>query len=530
MKFNYFKSILLCTGLLSSALSAMAQALVPSPFTQPYVYVGRAGITNSTRTFQIFTSPNTTVSNFTGGTVLIPALPGAPRVNGVGYNRADNLLYGVSYPNAPISQNVSVYRIGANGVMVRLGILNPPEDINYGTFNTTAGAVDGLGCLWVTAITSHIQPGPSLTPGDLKIYMVRVRSVHDIPAPPNNYGVNVIPADYFELDVSDTALRVAGEAFVRSIVNSSSATGASGGLEDFALNPVDGKFYSFVSYPNPNDTTEVLGRPVSIDMSTLKLQVVGTVTNSPSINGAPNDDIVGTYFDPLGNMFILYTDGQYAQVNLTTGAITLLSPTSPFPLEQGNLRGDFASNVAVVPLPVVLERFSGEVIGARRMLKWIVGTEENVEKYILESSRTGKTFEAMGTVEAAGQSDYSFTDNAANSGPVTYYRLKVVDKNGAFKYSSTLRLDVKKDFLLETSIYPISPNAEQVFIETSAANITVTLNNMVGQQLAINHYKGDEGRNIYKLPLPALKSGTYLINVYDAGTGNLLHAKRIVKL
>lgn len=527
---NYFKSTLLCAALLSYTLSAAGQALVPSPFTQPYVYVGRAGLTNSTRTFQIFTSPNTTVSNFTGGTALIPAPPGTPRINGIGYNRADNLLYGLSYPNAPISQNVSVYRVGANGVMVRLGILNPPEDINYGTFNTTAGTVDGLGCLWLTVITSQVQPGPNLMPGDLKLYMVRVRSVHDLPTPPNNYGTNVIPVDFFELDVSDTALQVAGDAFVRSIVNSGSVTGATGGLEDFALNPMDGKFYSFVSYPNPNDTTEVLGRPVSIDMSTLKLRVVGTVTNSPSFNGAPNDDIVGTYFDPLGNMFILYTDGQYAQVNTTTGAVTVLSPTSPFPVELSNLRGDLASNVSVIPLPVVLERFSGEVIGMSRMLKWIVGTEENVEKYILERSQNGKTFEAVGTVEATGQSDYSFTDNGVNNRHLTYYRLKVVDKNGAYKYSSTLRLGVKKDLLPDISVYPTTANTEQVFIETSAANITVTLTNMVGQQFGITHYKGDEGRNIYKMPLPTLKSGTYLISVYDASTGNLLHAQRVVKL
>jgi hypothetical protein len=528
MKFNYFKSTLLCTALLSG-VSVTAQT--PSQFTQPYVYLGRAGINNSTQPFQLFTSPNTTVSNFTGGTALIPALPGTPRLNGIGYNRADNLVYGISFPNAPISQNVAVYRVGANGVMVRLGILNPPEDIVYGTFNTTAGTVDGLGCLWVTAIVSDMQPGPNLALSNLKVYMVRVQSVQNIPTPPGNYGTSVLPADFFELNVSDPALQLPGEAFVRSIINSSNPANATGGLEDMALNPLDGKFYSYVSYPNPADTTEVLGRPISIDMSTLKLSVVGTVINSPSTNGAPDREIAGTYFDPLGNMFMVYTDGQYAQVNLTTGAVTVLSATSPFPLSSANLRGDFASNVSVIPLPVVLNRFTGEVIDKVNKLKWNVGTEENVEKYVVERSIKGKTFDAIGSVEASGESDYSFSDDSKNETPVTYYRLKVVDKNGTYKYSSVLKLSSKKELLRETAVYPTAiNNIEQVFIETSSANITVTLTNISGQQFGITHYKGAEGRNIYKMPLPALKTGTYLISVYDATTGNLLHAQRVVKL
>ena len=297
-------------------------------------------------------------------------------------------------------------------------------------------------------------------------------------------------------------------------------------MEDIALNPIDQKFYSYLTYPNPSNTSELIGRPVVIDMSTQKVSVVGTVLNSPSTNGAPNREMAGSYFDAGGNMYGVFTDGKYAQINLQTGALMNITQSS-LPLDNDNLRGDLASNIAVIPLPVALKDFSGEAANNSNKLTWNVASEEHLDKYIVERSDDCKSFTVVGYVAAGQKAQYSFVDNTVKS-PTSYYRLKMLDKNGSYKYSGILKLVAGDRIQPVAAVYPTTIAGEQLYIQTSASHTTVTLTNLTGQQFGMNHYTS-AGSSIQSFALPALKSGTYLVSVYDGETGELLTAQRIVK-
>jgi hypothetical protein len=103
------------------------------------------------------------------------------------------------------------------------------------------------------------------------------------------------------------------------------------------------------------------------------------------------------------------------------------------------------------PLPVQLTSFnaSEETFGTK--LVWNTAEESGIVSYVVERSTDGKNFTAIGTVKAANLRSYSFTD--AQPADNNYYRLKMVELDGTFKYSFIISLKAK----LTTNI-SVSPN------------------------------------------------------------------------
>lgn len=103
------------------------------------------------------------------------------------------------------------------------------------------------------------------------------------------------------------------------------------------------------------------------------------------------------------------------------------------------------------PLPVQLTSFSAseESFGAK--LVWNTIEESGIANYVIEKSTDGRSFTAIGAVKAANLRSYSFTD--AQPAGNNYYRLKMVELDGTFKYSFIISLKAK----LSTNI-GVSPN------------------------------------------------------------------------
>ncbi|WP_242927288.1 T9SS type A sorting domain-containing protein [Pontibacter vulgaris] len=154
----------------------------------------------------------------------------------------------------------------------------------------------------------------------------------------------------------------------------------------------------------------------------------------------------GTAFSIINKQVVLkVTDisllkaGSYSFTTRTTDSKTRTSDT-PMLIRM------YDSNTApssFTPLPVELAYFTGTYNGSTVMLKWLTASEKNNEKFIIERSSNGKTFEVIGQV--AGQGDsfqatrYSFTDQQPG-GHHLYYRLKQVDFDGTSTYSKIIAL------------------------------------------------------------------------------------------
>jgi hypothetical protein len=74
-------------------------------------------------------------------------------------------------------------------------------------------------------------------------------------------------------------------------------------------------------------------------------------------------------------------------------------------------------------------------------LEWNSGEETNLDAFIVERSSDGQSFMAVTRIESNGSySEYSFTDSSpldVDMNRSFYYRLKIIDHDGTFRYSET---------------------------------------------------------------------------------------------
>lgn len=96
-----------------------------------------------------------------------------------------------------------------------------------------------------------------------------------------------------------------------------------------------------------------------------------------------------------------------------------------------------------IGLPVNLKSFVANLENKKPVLTWISSKEENFSHYVLERSTDGINFMEAALVFAhgntSGDSRYQFSDNAVTSlgKGILYYRLRMVDMDGKYKYSET---------------------------------------------------------------------------------------------
>jgi len=88
----------------------------------------------------------------------------------------------------------------------------------------------------------------------------------------------------------------------------------------------------------------------------------------------------------------------------------------------------------------LLLSFTIESFNLKPKLIWTTGNENNLDYFSIERSGNGITFEKIGDVDAAGNTstntNYEFKDNANLTIQGYYYRLKMVNVDGSFAFSS----------------------------------------------------------------------------------------------
>ena len=111
-------------------------------------------------------------------------------------------------------------------------------------------------------------------------------------------------------------------------------------------------------------------------------------------------------------------------------------------------------------LPISWLYFRGDNKGRDNLLEWATSTEQNSAAFELERSLTGNSFVKIATVPAAGNSNstkiYPYKDAGIDklNSSVFFYRVKQVDLNGAFKYSSIVRLNYNQNDVAKSIVYP----------------------------------------------------------------------------
>lgn len=120
----------------------------------------------------------------------------------------------------------------------------------------------------------------------------------------------------------------------------------------------------------------------------------------------------------------------------------------------GTFKRLYVEAVYGAPLPVKIVSFTGSRNGNENILNWETTNEINAKLFVVQRSNDGQNFLDAGIIPANnvnGMNHYSFTDNPV-SGGIYLYRLKMMDIDGKFSFSSIIKLSV--DSYSQLTIFP----------------------------------------------------------------------------
>ncbi|MBS1576753.1 MAG: T9SS type A sorting domain-containing protein, partial [Bacteroidetes bacterium] len=90
-------------------------------------------------------------------------------------------------------------------------------------------------------------------------------------------------------------------------------------------------------------------------------------------------------------------------------------------------------------LPIALDFFSIRGVENANILNWKIESASQFSHFEIERSNDGRSFSTIANVPLGTGNEYSFTDNRINGSSILYYRLKMVDIDGRYKYSAILK-------------------------------------------------------------------------------------------
>jgi hypothetical protein len=171
------------------------------------------------------------------------------------------------------------------------------------------------------------------------------------------------------------------------------------------------------------------------------------------------------------------------------------------------------------PMPVKLISFSGSVANNKGQLKWSVAENETGEEFVVLRSADGKNFTEAGTVfisNKAGAESYNFTD-AKELDAVTYYKLKIVNKDARPSYSNVIVLKTaatKSTSGITILRNPVESTLTFTYSATTAAQGQVSIYNTVGVKVYSSRLASQKGTNAVSLNVDShLAAGTYILEV-----------------
>ena len=169
-----------------------------------------------------------------------------------------------------------------------------------------------------------------------------------------------------------------------------------------------------------------------------------------------------------------------------------------------------------IVVPITWLSFNASLKNKVVQLDWKTSSETNSSHFDIERSTNGFSYEKIGEVKAAGNSNtvsyYDFTDRLPVKG-MNYYRLKQVDLDGKYSYSEIRKVEIKTDmplFVIQNNLM----DGSAVIVKTSVSPAYLGIFDMAGRKLKdISILSNNQQVNLSYLP-----SGTYTVALYKNGS------------
>lgn len=272
----------------------------------------------------------------------------------------------------------------------------------------------------------------------------------------------------------------------------------------------------------------VLDIPSIINPASLDLFALGPVANRAGIDTSSQDVRLNFNFTNTSS-FKMYT-GSQVDSNGTTGAIA----TDRYHcIYFQNISGLFSV------LPVTYQSFSAVLNQAKVSLFWSMNSEMMNDHFEVERSFDQVNFSTAGYVLGAGSvsngaSNFSFDDKdgQAMQHQVIYYRLKHVNNNGNYNYSSVKMVRTATEVASRTSVQvmpnPYMDKLNVKFVSDTDGKVEIRLINASGaivKKVASNLNKG--ANTLQLQDLYSQRPGMYVVNVVVNGVS--VDSQKLIK-
>ena len=191
---------------------------------------------------------------------------------------------------------------------------------------------------------------------------------------------------------------------------------------------------------------------------------------------------------------------------------------------------------ADAPLPVELISFSATIDQNAVKLSWKTASELNNRGFEIERKSGEENWTKIGFVIGNGTSsllnEYNFIDNNL-AAKIYSYRLKQINIDGSFKYSSTVNIDFGSPgkYQLEQNYpNPFNPSTSISYQIASNSFVTLKVFDILGNQVAelVNEYQNAGSYSIqFSSNNLQLTSGTYF---YELRAGDFVSVKKMLML
>ncbi len=166
-------------------------------------------------------------------------------------------------------------------------------------------------------------------------------------------------------------------------------------------------------------------------------------------------------------------------------------------------------------LPLTWMSFNAKAVNKNVELDWITAREINTDHFDIERSDDGVHFSKIGTVvsskNTSAESDYTFTDDQPMNG-ISYYRLKQVDIDGNFTYSTIISVKINTKLSVQIIGNPVHQNLHLEISGTMGKAIPVSVIDASGRKYKT--FTVSDGNK--QINMDDLASGLYYL-VYQPG-------------
>jgi hypothetical protein len=292
--------------------------------------------------------------------------------------------------------------------------------------------------------------------------------------------------------------------------------------------------------PAPPAAVSAVGSPSNFCGSSVAVTLTGTsVANTEFFD--PGADAGGPGFNrltvtcsgsiPVSNVTFVSPTQVTCTINTSGKAAGTYTLTITNPDGQTTTATFTLSSSCVVPLTLL--DFNGRLLNGETQLNWKTAQELNFNGFDVEKSIDGINFSLLQFVASKGspnaETSYSLIDKKPYPGN-TYYRLKMIDKDGSFRYSNIVLVKSPVKNIAVTNMFP-NPAKDRFTVEVLAdkkQEINIAVYDFAGRRVINQKKVTGAGLQQHQLNLDNFASGTYFVQVKDAA-GKLIDKTKLVK-